>query len=178
MVLSHGIRTMTGMKSTLLAPIASLLLLVAACGSTGATSSGATTTSPSSQPSADAMHHAVLDVAGSRFGQVLVDGQGRALYLFAADKTTDSTCYDACAKAWPPFLAEKGATVDAMHGAFASLAGTTTRKDGTIQVTYNGHPLYYFEGDTKPGQITCQAVVNFGAAWYVVDPKGAAITKA
>lgn len=122
------------------------------------------------------MHHAALDVQSSRFGQILVDGQGRALYLFAADKTTDSTCYDACATAWPPMLADKGAKIDAMHDAIASLTGTTTRKDGTVQVTYNGHPLYYFVGDKTPGQIECQAIVNFGGAWYVVDPKGSAIT--
>ncbi len=123
------------------------------------------------------MHHAALDVQSSRFGQILVDGQGRALYLFAADKTHDSTCYGACATAWPPMLADKGTTIDAMHGATASLSGTTTRKDGTVQVTYNGHPLYYFVDDKKPGEINCQAVVNFGAAWYVVDPAGNAITK-
>jgi predicted lipoprotein with Yx(FWY)xxD motif len=122
------------------------------------------------------MHHATLDVQSSRFGEILVDGQGRALYLFAADKTSASTCYGACATAWPPLLTEKGATIDAMHMATASLTGTTTRNDGTVQVTYNGHPLYYFQGDTKPGQVTCQAVVNFGAAWYVVDPHGNAIT--
>ena len=124
------------------------------------------------------MHHAALDVKDSRFGQIVVDGQGRALYLFAADKTTESTCYDACATAWPPLLADKGAKIDAMHAASPSLTGTTTRKDGKIQVTYNGHPLYYFQGDKDPGVITCQAVVNFGAAWYVVDPSGNAITKA
>jgi len=120
---------------------------------------------------------AALDVQNSRFGQILVDVQGRALYLFAADKTKDSTCYDACATAWPPMIADKAATIDAMHGAIASLTGTTTRKDGAVQVTYNGHPLYYFVGDKKPGEIECQAVVNFGAAWYVVDPNGNAITK-
>jgi predicted lipoprotein with Yx(FWY)xxD motif len=124
------------------------------------------------------MHHVALDVASSRFGQVLVDGQGRVVYLFAADRTTESTCYDACATAWPPLLTEKGAQVDAMHAATAGLTGTTTRKDGSVQVTYNGHPLYYFQADKNPGQITCQAVVNFGAAWYVVDPSGNAITKA
>ena len=123
------------------------------------------------------MHHAAIDVSSSRFGQVLVDGQGRTLYLFAADKTSSSTCYDACATAWPPMLTDKGTAVDAMHGAVASMTGTTTRKDGTLQVTYGGHPLYYFQGDTKAGQITCQAVVNFGAAWYVVNPQGNAITK-
>jgi predicted lipoprotein with Yx(FWY)xxD motif len=123
------------------------------------------------------MHHAALDVKDSRFGQIVVDGQGRALYLFGADKTTASTCYDACATAWPPLLADKGAKIDSMHAAAAALTGTTTRKDGTIQVTYNGHPLYYFQGDKNPGEITCQGVVNFGAAWFVVDPTGSAITK-
>jgi predicted lipoprotein with Yx(FWY)xxD motif len=123
------------------------------------------------------MHHAALDVQSSRFGQILVDAHGRTLYLFAADKTKDSTCDGACATAWPPFLADSGATVDAMHGASASLVGTTARKDGTIQVTYNSHPLYYFAGDTKPGEINCQAIVNFGAAWYVVGTDGNAITK-
>ena len=122
------------------------------------------------------MHHAALDVQSSRFGQILVDGQGRALYLFAADKTKDSTCYDACATAWPPMLADKGATIDAMHGATASLSGTTTRKDGTVQVTYNGHPLYYFAGDTKPGDTTGQNINQFGAEWYVLTSSGAEIT--
>ncbi|TME23686.1 MAG: hypothetical protein E6I67_02425 [Chloroflexi bacterium] len=150
-----------------------LLLLVSACGT-----AGGATSSPSSASTADSsVHHAALDVQSSRFGQILVDGQGRALYLFAADKSKDSTCYEACATAWPPMLADKGATIDAMHGVTASLSGTSTRKDGTVQVTYNGHPLYYFENDKKPGEINCQAVVNFGAAWYVVDPNGNAITK-
>jgi len=149
-----------------------LLLLVSACGT-----AGGATASPSSASTADSsMHHAALDVQSSRFGQILVDGQGRALYLFAADKTKDSTCYDACATAWPPMLADKGATIDAMHGATASLSGTTTRKDGTVQVTYNGHPLYYYDGD-RPGEVKCQGVVNFGGAWYVVDPNGNAITR-
>jgi predicted lipoprotein with Yx(FWY)xxD motif len=154
--------------------IATVLFVAAACGGGG----GAASTSPSSTAGSDSsMHHAALDVQNSRFGQILVDGQGRALYLFAADKTKDSTCNDACATAWPPMLADKGTTIDAMHGATASLTGTTTRKDGAVQVTYNGHPLYYFVNDKKPGEINCQAVVNFGAAWYVVDPNGNAITQ-
>jgi len=153
--------------------IVTALFLAAACGGGGAAASA----SPSPNATSDsATHHAALDVQNSRFGQILVDGQGRALYLFAADKTTDSTCYDACATAWPPMLADKGAKIDAMHDAIASLTGSTTRKDGTVQVTYNGHPLYYFVGDKNPGQIECQAIDNFGGAWYVVDPKGNAIT--
>ena len=150
------------------------LVVAAACGGTGAAGTASSAPSASADSS---MHHAAVDVQGSRFGQTLVDGHGRALYLFAADTGKDSTCYDACATAWPPFLADTGATVDAMHGANASLVGTAARKDGTMQVTYRGHPLYYFSGDTKPGEINCQAVVNFGAAWYVVDPEGNAITK-
>ena len=156
--------------------LASVFFLAAACGGTGGTATAAGA-SPSAQPSADVMHHAALDVKDSRFGQIVVDGAGRALYLFAADKTTESTCYDGCATAWPPLLADKGAKIDAMHAASASLTGTTTRTDGTIQVTYNGHPLYYFQGDKNPGEVTCQGVVNFGAAWYVVDSAGNAITK-
>lgn len=154
--------------------VVSVLLIASACGSIG----GSADAPPASTAGADSStHHAALDVLKSRFGQILVDGQGRALYLFAADKTKDSTCYDACATAWPPLLVEKGTAIDAMHGATTSLAGTIARKDGTVQVTYNGHPLYYFVGDKKPGEIECQAVVNFGAAWYVVDPNGNAITK-
>jgi predicted lipoprotein with Yx(FWY)xxD motif len=145
-----------------------------ACGSAASPAS----TSPASSPSGEhMMHHAAVDVASSKYGQILVDGQGKALYLFAADKTTTPTCNDACATVWPPFLADKGATVDAMHAATASLTGTTTRKDGSVQVTYNGHPLYYYSADKNPGDVLCQGAVDHGGAWYVVDPQGNAITK-
>ena len=139
---------------------------------------GAAAGSASASPSEHAiMHHAAVDVASSKYGQILVDGQGKALYLFAADKTSSPTCYDACATVWPPFLGEKGAAVDAMHAATGSLTGTVTRKDGSVQVTYNGHPLYYYSGDKNPGDVLCQAAVDHGGAWYVVDPQGNAITK-
>ena len=123
------------------------------------------------------MHHAAVDVAASKYGQILVDSQGKALYVFAADKSSVSTCYDSCASVWPPFLADKGATIDAMHAATASLTGTTTRTDGSVQVTYNGHPLYYYSGDKKVGDVLCQGAVDHGGAWYVVDPQGNPITK-
>ena len=153
---------------------ATVLLAAVACGSATGSASTSVSSSPSPQHT---MHHAAVDIASSKYGQILVDGQGRALYLFAADKTSTSTCYGGCATAWPPFLGEKGAAVDAMHGATAALTGTTTRTDGSVQVTYNGHPLYYYEGDKNPGVVGCQGVVNFGAAWWVVDPQGNAITK-
>ena len=109
----------------------------------------------------------------SRFGKVLFDGSGRTLYLFKRDKSARSSCSGACANAWPPFLTTKAPKAGA--GARASLLGTTKRADGTVQVTYAGHPLYYFSGDKKPGQIKCENVVNFGGLWLVVSPGGAAV---
>ena len=116
---------------------------------------------------------ATVTAHASRFGKVLFDGSGRALYLFKRDKSSRSTCSGACAKAWPPFLTAKAPKAGA--GARAGLLGTTKRADGTVQVTYAGHPLYYFSGDKKPGQINCQNVVNFGGLWLVVSPGGAAV---
>ena len=116
---------------------------------------------------------ATVTAHASRFGKVLFDGRGRALYLFKRDKSSRSTCSGACAKAWPPFLTTKAPKAAA--GARASLIATTKRADGTLQVTYAGHPLYYFSGDKKPGQINCQNVVNFGGRWLVVAPSGAAV---
>lgn len=116
---------------------------------------------------------ATVTTHASRFGKVLFDGGGRTLYLFKHDKGSRSTCSGACAKAWPPFLTTKAPK--AGTGARASLLGTTKRADGTLQVTYAGHPLYYFSGDTKPGQIKCENVVNFGGLWLVVSPGGAAV---
>ena len=116
---------------------------------------------------------ATVTAHASRFGKVLFDGSGRALYLFKRDKSSRSTCSGACAKAWPPFLTTKAPNAGA--GARAGLLGTTKRADGTVQVTYAGHPLYYFSGDTKPGQINCENVVEFGGLWLVVSPNGAAV---
>ena len=116
---------------------------------------------------------AIVTAHTSRFGRVLFDGSGRALYLFKRDTGSRSTCSGACAKAWPPFLTTSAPKRGA--GARASLLGTTKRANGSRQVTYAGHPLYYFSGDAKPGQITCQNVVNFGGRWLVVSPSGAPV---
>jgi predicted lipoprotein with Yx(FWY)xxD motif len=109
----------------------------------------------------------------SRYGKILFDGHGRVLYLFARDRGGHSSCYGACAKAWPPFVT-KGAP-KALAGVNAKLLGTTKRSDGRLQVTYAKHPLYYFSGDTKAGQIKCQNVSNFGGLWLVVAPSGKAV---
>ena len=104
-------------------------------------------------------------------GTALVDGAGRALYLFEADTGTASTCTGACAQVWPALLAS-GPTPAVTGAAQASLVGTSPRADGTVQVTYHGHPLYYFAGDKAPGDVTGQGIHNFGGGWYVVTPAG------
>ena len=114
--------------------------------------------------------HAILTARSSRYGKILFDGRGRVLYLFARDRRGRSSCSGACAKAWPPFLT-KGAP-KALAGVNAKLLATTKRADGTLQVTYAKHPLYYFAKDARPGQITCQNVSNFGGLWLVVAPNG------
>ena len=114
-----------------------------------------------------------VTVGRSAFGRILFDGRGRALYLFTREKTETSQCYGACAKAWPPVLTTGKPRAGA--GVRAKLLGTVRRTDGTLQVTYGGHPLYHFVNDKKPGQITCQNVSQFGAKWLVVNPAGQAV---
>jgi predicted lipoprotein with Yx(FWY)xxD motif len=115
-----------------------------------------------------------VTVAKSKYGRVLFDGKGRSLYLFAKDRRGKSSCYGACAKAWPPLLT-KSSALHAGKGARMGLLGTTRRRDGRLQVTYAGHPLYGFASDTKRGQITCQNVSQFGGKWLVVTPAGKAV---
>ena len=109
-------------------------------------------------------------VAKSKLGRILVDSKGITLYDFVKDKGTASTCYDACAALWPP-LFTTGKPV-AGPRVRASLLGTTKRKDGKLEVTYNHHPLYYFVTDRKPGQTTGQGVNQFGGPWWVLSPAG------
>jgi predicted lipoprotein with Yx(FWY)xxD motif len=113
---------------------------------------------------------AKVEIAKSRLGRILVDSKGITLYDFVKDKTTKSTCYGACAALWPPLLTT-GKPI-AGPDVRASLLGTTKRKDGNVEVTYGGHPLYYFVTDRKPGQTTGQGVNQFGAPWWVLGPNG------
>jgi predicted lipoprotein with Yx(FWY)xxD motif len=106
----------------------------------------------------------------AKLGSILVDGSGRTLYLFEADKTTAPTCYGACATYWPPLLTNGAPLAGA--GANAATLGTTKRTDGSTEVTYGGHPLYYVVTDHNPGDATGQGVNNFGAPWFVVGPDG------
>jgi predicted lipoprotein with Yx(FWY)xxD motif len=110
-------------------------------------------------------------------GTVLVNGQGLTLYMFVPDhQRWKSTCYKKCAEGWPPLRLPTGVTTPvAGGGAEASLLGTTTRKDGGVQVTYNRWPLYLWEVDTAPGEATGQALNSLGGLWYVLSPKGKVI---
>ena len=147
------------------AAVALLALVLAGC-SNASDGSG-------SAPKSDGAQGTV-DVATSGLGQILVDSQGRTLYLFAKDTGTQSECTGACASAWPPLQATGSPTVGG--GADASLVATTMRSDGSPQVTYAGHPLYLFSGDQAPGDTNGQGVVAYGASWYAVSPAGTQIT--
>jgi predicted lipoprotein with Yx(FWY)xxD motif len=115
---------------------------------------------------------AAVKVVSSRYGKVIADSKGEALYLFTKDGRGKSQCYGACAAAWPPLLT-KGKP-RAGKGITAARLGTTRRRDGKLQVTYRGQPLYYYVHD-KPGLILCQDVNEFGGDWLVVAPSGRAI---
>ena len=106
-------------------------------------------------------------------GKFLASSQGRTIYLWEADKSGMSTCSGACADTWPPVITT-GSPM-AGSGVEQSLLGTTRRSDGTEQVTYNGHPLYYFAADTGAGMAKGQGSKEFGADWYVVNAKGSKI---
>ena len=109
--------------------------------------------------------------AGSDFGEVLFDGTGQAIYLFDKEATKVPDCYGDCAVAWPPVLTSGSPVAGA--GTMTDLLGTTPRTDGSTQVTYAGHPLYYYAHEGK-NQVTCHNVSEFGGLWLVVTPTGQA----
>jgi predicted lipoprotein with Yx(FWY)xxD motif len=115
----------------------------------------------------------VISTQAGSAGTFLTDG-GRAVYLWAKDGMNMSACTGACASAWPPVPAT--GTLTATGGAQASDLGTITRSDGTKQVTYDGHALYFFAGDSAAGQTNGQGSDSFGAKWWLVAPSGAKIT--
>jgi predicted lipoprotein with Yx(FWY)xxD motif len=161
--------------------LAAVALAVAGCGgSSGSHASGygaagptkAAASAPASgaAPAATSAGGASVQLASSKLGKILVDNKGDTLYLWQADKGTASTCNGACASAWPP-LTTTGTPI-AGSGLSAAKLGTTKRSDGTTEVTYNGHPLYTFVGDSAPGQTTGQGNKGFGAEWDVLSPAG------
>ncbi|MGH8971441.1 MAG: COG4315 family predicted lipoprotein [Actinomycetes bacterium] len=164
-----------------------ILLLVSAaalagCGGEGAPAmkdaAGAATSSPAasspvdsptSPPTEAAATGTLVKTADSDFGTMLFDETGQAIYLFDKEKTDRAECYDACADAWPPVLTDgdpRGA-----GDVRSSLLGTTRRTDGSTQVTYGGHPLYFYAHEGR-NQVLCHNVSEFGGLWLVVTPSG------
>jgi predicted lipoprotein with Yx(FWY)xxD motif len=154
--------------------VAGLALIAAGCGSAGTTSAGsgqgygAPTAAATSAAAAPARGDTVTTRRTS-LGDVLVDSQGRTLYLFEKDKGMTSDCSGACASIWPPLTATK-----AVAGAGLSAVKLSVAKQpgGASDVTYAGHPLYTYVGDTKPGETKGQGLNQFGAGWYVLSPSG------
>jgi len=149
---------------------------LAACGddddstSASASSSTTATTEAATSTTAAAASGATVAVADTGLGKVLVDGRGMTLYLFEPDTAAKSACTDACAQTWPPLTG----TPTAGTGADASKLGTAARDGGAEQVTYNGHRLYTFSGDTKPGDTKGNEI---GDKWYAVTPAGEAVSE-
>ena len=154
-------------------PLASALLATA-CSSAATASSSSPSSAPAAGSSASASTTGtVISTQAGSAGTFLTDG-GRAVYLWAKDGMNMSACTGACASAWPAVPAT--GTLTATGGAQASDLGTITRSDGTKQVTYDGHALYFFAGDSAAGQTNGQGSDSFGAKWWLVAPSGAKIT--
>ena len=117
-----------------------------------------------------------IAIRSTSLGKTLVDANGRTLYLFKGDRPGVSTLSAAGTAVWPRFVS--AGHVKAEGGAQAALIATTTSPSGVKQVTYAGHPLYYYVGDSKPGSTRGQNLNEFGALWYVLDPTGNAVRSA
>jgi predicted lipoprotein with Yx(FWY)xxD motif len=148
--------------SVLAAGAALTLVAVAVAGCGGSGSAAAPTTANG--------RSATIGISNTGLGKVLVNSQGRTLYLFQKDVGTKSECFGACAQNWPPLRAKGKPTLG--NGANPSLVSTTMRSDGKPQVTYNGHPLYLFSGDSRPGDTNGEGVNAFGGSWYALSSAG------
>jgi predicted lipoprotein with Yx(FWY)xxD motif len=155
---SRPIAILASAAGLALAPLA-----IAACGGGGATASTTPAKTTSRSPTG-------IVTGRTALGTILVDSQGRTLYLFTRDSGTTSMCSGPCATAWPPLVATGAPT--ATSGANAALLGTSKRADGTTQVTYNGHPLYRFVKDRNAGETNGQGVTAFGGSWFAVTAAG------
>jgi len=160
--------------------LAAIALAVAGCGGSsgaqpgsaygGGTSQSTAAASAPAPSAGNGSGAASITLANSDLGKILVNSKGQTLYLFQADKGSVSTCNGACASAWPPVIT-KGTPI-ASAGVSSAKLGTTKRSDGTTEVTYNGHPLYTFVGDSSPGEATGEGNQGFGAEWDVVSASG------
>jgi predicted lipoprotein with Yx(FWY)xxD motif len=163
--------------------VGGIALTIAACGSSSSSSSSGAAPSPAPASTGSAGSSGSLGSNGPSLainttkgpaGNYLTGASGKAIYLWVADSNGKSVCSGACAQAWPPVIAKT--TPKASGGAIAGDLGTVSRSDGSKQVTYKGHPLYYFVGDNHAGMITGQGSDEFGAKWWLVAPSGTAVT--
>jgi len=147
--------------------------VVAACGTSGGPSAGPYGQAPSSAPRAHAMTAGgpTLTARQTALGTILTTGRGFTVYAFGADRSTRSACFGSCAAAWPPVTATS-TDITVAGGAARLLVGQITRPGGQRQLTYAGHPLYTFAGDTSPGATNGQGSDAFGARWDVLLPAG------
>jgi predicted lipoprotein with Yx(FWY)xxD motif len=149
------------------------LLAVAALAGCGSSNSNSTSgmTSGGGTTSSAGQGAASVEVASvPKLGSILADAEGRTLYLFQKDKGGKSSCSGSCAKVWPPDVTT--ASPKAGSGVSASKLGTVKRSDGTMQITYAGHPLYTYTADTGPGQVSGNGINSFGGIWNAVQPSG------
>jgi predicted lipoprotein with Yx(FWY)xxD motif len=165
------------------AALATAALIVAGCGSasssststaTAAAAPGSTSSTSVTTSAAAVTTGVMVKTAKGSSGTYLAGPNGHALYLWVADSGDMSSCSGACAHAWPPLLTKGKPT--AGPGVNASDLGTTMRSDGTEEVTYKGHPLYYFIADTSAGSAKGQGSDSFGAKWWLISPSGTEIT--
>lgn len=162
------------MRNTIWTAVCAAAAVLWAAVLSGCSDGGDGGSSPSPSPT---KKEGTVQVRSSDLGRILVDGTGRTLYLFEADKSSRSTCEGGCAQAWPPVVVKGKAEPEAGAGARSELLGTGEREGGERQVTYDGHPLYRYEGDEKPGDTEGQGLDQFGAEWFVLDPSGKKITR-
>ena len=153
-------------------PGAGALLLLAALAVAGCGGGGSNASSGPPKTASGAA--ATVGVSNEGLGKILVNSQGRTVYMFTRDSGTMSECSGACAVNWPPVRATGKPTIGS--GANASLISTTSRSGGAEQVTYNGHPLYLFKGDNNPGDTNGQGLNAFGGNWYALSPAGDQVT--
>jgi predicted lipoprotein with Yx(FWY)xxD motif len=168
-------------KSRVGARVYLVLPLTAALGVAGFLAAGAIAQSSPSSPASTlpptvcaATGH-TISLCSTKLGRVLVNSKGHTLYLFKKDRQGASTCYQSCPTFWPPLL--KHGTPTLGPGVKKSLLGTTKRRNGTLQLTYNKHPLYTYKLDTSAGQTKGEGLTAFGAKWYAVSATGNAVVK-
>jgi predicted lipoprotein with Yx(FWY)xxD motif len=146
-----------------------VLMVITALGAIGFLGAGSVANSASRTTATVALRQ-------TKLGQILVNSRGRTLYMFAKDRSGKSSCSGSCAKFWPPLLSR--GTPTAGQGIRASMLGTARRSNGTVQVTYNRHPLYAFALDKRAGQTKGEGNFAFGAKWWAVSARGRAVLRA